>query len=331
MKIRNWSTVVGVSACFFALGIIACSDSDPGAQAQTNSDDEHEVEYADMVPSGFEGVNLNDELDGEETMTSVEFDFLETTGRVAPLLDEEGRVEQLVAAFGTDNLDWSDASLFDDDGGEALLSQIEERLIEAFGEPHERGRGNAHERGPDNATVWYADGRILKFYTTVTVEGVAETRMPLMVDRPDRLCGPEDGFDAWYEDFRQALERAYEEDAPEEVVDYFEFPIVDPYLGVEISSWLPERSVSETLSPEGLEQLEADQRDRIRSGVAFRDEAHFLENFSDIEEDMRPYDSAEPKCRRIRGQYELMALSGGDYIIERRNGTWKVTGTAWRS
>lgn len=236
-----------------------------------------------------------EELEGEPR----EVDLVGDELTLYPVVDLDGKVEQIVGKTGWVHPPMGGISRdLVEEGREYperrlnTFTTIATNIAEAVGQPSPEassGRTNV---------VWKGDERTLELDYIgpgdVGIPDVALVRVVLRTNDPERICGDDDGFDPWYDEFMEAMKT----DDPEEAVDYFEFPFVDSAAGVGGVYPEPERSFD---SPEEFLQRET------------------LAN-------LRPADDSEPVCLNHRRGYGVLvpAGEGGGLHFERVDGSWRA-------
>lgn len=207
--------------------------TDPGYEAWS------EQQQADgEVPDGLGEIRLGDELDSDEIQQIEDEDrtieLLGVDATITPVVDVEDRVVRLVY-----HDHWESTIAETVDGAHSRLLPMTiaaTRLVDQLGEPQvdsqPRPYGTAASGEPwfDEQMYWEGDEHTIELNKTADEGGASQVELVLRDSDPERVCGPQDGFDDWYEQFEEVIES----DDPGEAVDYFSFPFeasVEPAPG----------------------------------------------------------------------------------------------------
>lgn len=262
---------------------------------------EAELDGDSGLPSGLGDAHIGEplgDLDREELADEYRsVELVDGNAKLLPVLDSDGRVEQIIGHSHQVTVPTPGLipPLVDEgrDNPEKRLTVFTKwatAVAESAGPPDEA-------RSPDDPTlVWSHDDKTLQLDYVPTgklgVPDVAYVRAWLAPDDPNRICGLEDGFESWYEEFVDVVNS---EDG-KEIAEYFDFPFPDRSVG--IGGWYPEPS------------REFETREEFLARESY--------------DDLAPVDDAEPTCTtRVRG-YGVSIPNKGGLKFERVDGDWKA-------
>lgn len=269
-----------------------------GAYRRSIDPGDHDFGESEELPDGFGEFRLgqrheaSDQRDVEGSVTTVE--PLGSDHRVVPVLDDGGRIQQLSTLIDTYEPD----DVGEEFGRLAPMTRLATRLSRSFGEPEVLEESDLSGYQFVETLRWEGDGRVVDLDNAVEMGGGKPPRVVLHTGEADRICGADDGFKQWYEDFEEAAAS----DDPGEVVGEFSFPFTDEGPGAG-----------------------AIVRDHTSRRIEDRDT--FLER--DEIGGLRPGENSDPMCVNARSGYGVWmrdSAVGGALRFYRIDGEWRVVG-----
>lgn len=268
-----------------------------GAYRRPSDPGEHQFDDIGKLPDGFGELKLgqrleaSDQRDVEARVTTIE--PLGIENRVVPVLDDDGRIQQLSAVIFTVDRD----DLGEDVRRLTTMTLLATRLSEEFGEPEVVEPPRALEVRLVGTLKWEDDGRVVQLDNATEMGGGKPPRVVLHTGESDRVCGPADGFEHWYAGFEEAMAS----DDPEEVVDYLAFPFTD------------EGPAAGTAPPDYTSRRVEDRETFVQRGALG---------------DLRPDAQSDPMCINTRAGYGVWTggMLTGALRFYRIDGEWTAVG-----